>query len=203
MSRSVASTRYIVLVGVWIVLLGLLMPQSAFAYATNRAWSTFGKAHWVKGAGNPGYGLVTVSNSTYPYGGIQLKKSFTPTNPNKITALSFDFNPNQTGGSGGSPRMVIQFSDGGDGELRPLNWTANTWTHLDGMTGNNWDNNGGTCGFVYATTWAGVLACHPGTTITSIYVVNDSGWLYATTGEQVILDNITVNKVIATGPPDD
>ncbi len=43
-------------------------------------------------------------------------------------------------------------------------------------------------------------ACHPNTTITSIFVVNDSGWLYPATGEQVILDNVTVNNLVATGP---
>ncbi len=96
--------------------------------------------------------------------------------------------------------MVIQFSDGGDGELRPVTWTANTWTHLDGMVGNNWDNNGGSCGYVYGTTWTAVKACHSGATITAIYVVNDSGWLYPSTGEQVTLDNITVNNITATGP---
>lgn len=185
----------------------LVIATPVFAKESgNNAWSPFSKAHWVKGVGNPGFGLVTTSVktiSTITYGGIQLKKSFTPKNPSSITALSFDFNPNQTGPSGGSPRMVVQFSDGGDGELRPLAWAANTWTHLDGMTGNNWDNNGGSCGFVYATTWTTVMACHAGETITSIFVVNDSGWEYPSTGEQVILDNITVNKMIATGPAGD
>ena len=190
------------------LIIGLLvMVAPVFATgSTNRAWDPFSKAHWVKGVGNPGYGLVTTSvqtTTTVTFGGIQLKKSFTPKNPSSITALSFDFNPNQTGSSGGSPRMVVQFSDGGSGDLRPLTWAANTWTHLDGMTGTNWDNNGGTCGFVYETTWTTVMGCHTGATITSIFVVNDSGWLYPSTGEKVILDNITVNKIIATGPADD
>ena len=96
--------------------------------------------------------------------------------------------------------MVVQFSDGGDAELRPLTWTANSWTHLDGMIGNNWDNNGGSGGFVYGTSWSQILVYHPGATITGIFVVNDSGWLYPSTGEQVTLDNIRVNTLIATGP---
>lgn len=185
------------------LMLGLLVmaPTVLAATSGNRAWETFDKAHWVKGAGNPGFGLLTVSNSTYPDGGIVLKHSFVPHNPATITALSFDFNPNQTGGSGGSPRMVVEFSDGGNGQLRPLTWVANTWTHLDGMTGNNWDNAGGTCGFLYSVTWSAIMACHPGATVTLIFVVNDSGWLYPTTGEQVYLDNIRVNNLIAMGPP--
>lgn len=168
----------------------------------NAAWAPFANADWSKGAGNPGFGLVTTSTQTtagITYGGVRLKTSATPTDPTTITALSFDFNANQTGASGGSPRMVVQFSDGGNGQLRPLTWTANTWSTVDGMSGNNWDNSGG-CGYEYGTTWSGILACHPGATITSIYVVNDSGWLYPSTGEQVTLDNVTINDLVLTGP---
>ncbi len=83
--------------------------------------------------------------------------------------------------------------------LRPLTWAANTWAHLDGMTGTNWDNTGG-CGAKYAVTWQAIVACHPSATITSIFAVNDSGWLYPTPGEQVVLDNVTVNQYVASGP---
>ena len=187
-----------------LVAMGSMAFTAAFAApAGNAAWAPFANADWVAGAGNPGYGLVTTSQQTpggkITYGGIRLKSSAVPTDPSTITALSFDFNPNQTGASGGSPRMVVQFSDGGNGQLRPLNWTANTWTTVDGMNGNNWDNSGG-CGPLYGTTWIAVLACHPNTTITGIFVVNDSGWKYPATGEQVTLDNVTVNNLTATGP---
>jgi hypothetical protein len=186
------------------IMLGLVAVSTMALAAPpdNAAWAPFANADWVNGAGHPGFGLVTSSQSggNNTYGGIRLKSSAVPTDPNSISALSFDFNANQTGASGGSPRMVVQFSDGGNGQLRPLSWTANTWTHLDGLTGNNWDNNGGTCGYQYATTWQGIVGCHPGSTITGIFVVNDSGWLYPNTGEQVTLDNIMVNTLIATGP---
>ena len=125
MKRRIFTATVLALV---IGLLVLVAPVFA-KESTNKDWLPFGKAHWVKGVGNPGYGLVTTSvqtSSTITYGGIQLKKSFTPKNPSSITALSFDFKPNQTGSSGGSPRMVVQFSDGGNGDLRPLSWVANT-----------------------------------------------------------------------------
>jgi hypothetical protein len=102
---------------------------------------------------------------------------------------------------GGSPRLVVTFSDGGNGQLRPLTWAAGTWATEDGIaTGTDWDNAGGTCGFAYGTTWTAIKACHAGARITAIFVVNDSGWLYPPAGEQVILDNITVNDVVASGP---
>jgi hypothetical protein len=197
-SRLFFATMLALLVGLFAVI------PVAFAAGTNTDWATFDCAKWVKGAGTNGtYGLVTTSNaSNCPDGGLNLKAiPGNIANPNNIYALSFDFNPNQAGPSVGSPRMVILFSDNGNADLRPLTWTANTWTHLDGMVGNNWDNNGG-CGFLYGTTWTAVKACHPGATITGIFMVNDSGYAGGPypNGEQVTLDNITVNNITATGP---
>lgn len=164
-------------------------------------WSMSGDGQWVHGAGNPGFGLVTSSDASGTYGGANMKSQFLPTtNPNDITAVSYDFNANQSGMSGGSPRLEIWFSDGGVGQLRPLAWNANTWTHEDGMTTSDWDSNGGCSQFAYEQTWTAVKACHAGSTITAIDVVNDSGWKYPVTGEQVTLDNITVNNTVATGP---
>lgn len=166
--------------------------------APGSSWKVFGDASWTAGVGdNSKFGLVTTSDGTGTYGGIQLSRLPT-TDPSSITALSFAYNPNVAGASGGSPRMVVQFSDGGDGELRPLT-LAPGWSTVDGMSGNNWDANGGTCGFAYGTDWAGVQACHAGASITSVFVVNDSGWLY-TVGEQITLDDVTVNSAVATGP---
>lgn len=170
-------------------------------------WKPFGDAAWRPHSGfNSQHGLVTSSDASGTFGGIELRNG--PTDPNAIDALSFDFNADQTGPSGGSPRLVVIFSDtntNGYGVLRPLNWTADTWTHLDGLTGNNWDNQNGTssgvCGFfVFGTTWTAVKACHPGADITSMFLVNDSGWLYPSSGETVVLDNVTVNDAVAAGP---
>ena len=162
-------------------------------------WEAFGDGAWAPHAGeNSHFGFVTTSDSTGTYGGLDMKRLPT-TDPNAITALSYDFSANVSGSSGGSPRLVVEFSDGGNGELRPLTWTANTWATVDGMSGNNWDNVGGSCGSRYATTWSTIVACHSGTTISDIFVVNDSGWLYPQ-GEQVTLDNIVVNDTVAAGP---
>lgn len=162
-------------------------------------WKAFGDGAWAPHAGkNSQFGFVTTSDSTGTFGGLDMKRLPT-TDPAAITALSFDFSANMSGASGGSPRLVVEFSDGGNGELRPLTWTANTWATVDGMSGNNWDNEGGTCGFQYATTWSAIVACHAGATIADIFVVNDSGWLYSQ-GEQVTLDNVVVNDTVAAGP---
>jgi hypothetical protein len=169
-------------------------------------WRTFGDAHWQPHVGNNSqHGLVTSSVEAVPadissltYGGMNMLNP--PSDPASITALSFDFTSNVTGNSGGSPRMDVSWSDGGSSSLRPLTLDASAgYQTIDGMTGSNWDNNYGGCGYRYATTWSAVVACHPGATITGIDVVNDSGWLYPA-GETITLDNITVNNTVATGP---
>lgn len=211
--RVFAATVSVTTVALAFVIGGNTLAGATAATSTNGAWVRFNDAHWVNGAGeDPSkFGLVTtstcptgyptcLSDGSYTYGGISLKSQYVPSDPATITALSFDFVADQSSNSpGGSPRMVVQFSDGGNAQLRPLGWTEDVWTTVNGMTGNNWDNNGG-CGYRYATTWTSVVACHPGATITAIYLVNDSGWAFTSGSEQVTLDNITVNDMIATGP---
>ena len=161
------------------------------------SYSFFGEAE-VVATGNPGNAaeLTSITGTGDGYGGVEVTGF--PTDPATITELSFDYNANQTGASGGSPRMTITFSDGGWADLRPLALVADTWVTIDGMAPAAWDSNGGTCGFSYATDWAGVVACHAGASITEIIVVNDSGWLYPETGLVVLVDNITINEDVIT-----
>jgi hypothetical protein len=141
--------------------------QAGWAKATppppgaGRGWSI---RLWVNGQSPTDYGQ---------YAGATLLRvpATLPASP-----PSFDFMADRSAASGGSPRLVIGFSDGGRAELRPLNWTAGIWVHEDG-TSVDWDNNGGTCGFVYQTSYAIIQACHAGATVTAVYVVSDSGWL--------------------------
>jgi hypothetical protein len=84
---------------------------------------------------------------------------------------SFDFNASQAGPSLGYPRLVYVFSDGGNASLRPLTWTTDWQTVSD----DNWDNNSGGCGYRFQRTWSEIQACHPGTTVTSIFSTTDPG----------------------------
>ena len=111
------------------------------------------------------------------------------------TAPSYDFISNQTGGSGGSPRLVMEFSDGGDMELRPLSLTAGSWVHESGAS-NDWDNHGGSCGFLFETSYPAALACHTGATVTAVFAVNDSGWLYPGSDLTFHLDNIAYGSAL-------
>jgi len=105
---------------------------------------------------------------------------------------SFDFQADRAGASGGSPRLVMMFSDGGNINLRPLEWLPFVWTsegpqpnppnegpHVDPTFETNWDSVGGTCGFASQQTYAAALACHPDAIVTAAFIVSDSGWLNA------------------------
>jgi hypothetical protein len=101
-------------------------------------------------------------------------------------APSFDFNSSAGGLSGGTPRLAINFADG-RGELRPLELVPGVWTHEDGAT--DWDTYGGSCGFRSGVTYADVVACHAGSSVYHVWILNDSRWLYPD-GNRVLIDNI-------------
>lgn len=69
----------------------------------------------------------------------------------------------------GSPRLVVQFSDGGNAQLRPLAVTPD-WQKVQDP---NWDDNGGTCGYRYETSWQDVQGCHAGAVVTNVYIATD------------------------------
>jgi len=121
-------------------------------------------------------------------------------------APSFDFKADRTADSGGSPRLVMQFSDAGNINLRPLAWVQDTWisegpgNHPDPSAATNWDNNGGTCGFLYETTYQTAVACHAGATVTAAYIVSDSGWLNGPYRNWI--DNIQYDGTVISQPSD-
>jgi len=186
--------------------------QTPVAPPTGQYWEKFGNATWTA----DGLHTSSAPDPEEPFGvtsgGALLRGANLPTtNPQQITALSFDFNANQSGQGGGSARLVVCFSDGPGcdsyGELGPKQWTAGQPTRVDGLApydgvNNRWINGGrfGSCGYIPETNWNTVIACHPGAAITEIKVVNDSGWLY-TNGEEVLLNNLTANNVTASAQP--
>jgi hypothetical protein len=113
-------------------------------------------------------------------------------------APSFDFKADKVAASGGSPRLVMQFSDGGDMELRPLAWTT-TWTTEDGSS-TDWDVHSPSCPFLFETTYAAGLACHAGASVTAAFIVTDSGWLSAPYTNWI--DNIQYDGTIISQPSD-
>ncbi|MGH3306050.1 MAG: hypothetical protein ACRDOX_00060 [Nocardioides sp.] len=165
-----------------------------------------GKAHWSHDESTsddrfsmklevPFFNLAT---DPVNYAGIDLHH--VEGQPAPEEAPSFDFYSTASGPSLGSPRLHINFSDGGSADLRPLAWVQDIWTTVDG-DGTNWDNNGGPCGFQFGTTYAAVVACHPGTTVTSAYVVSDSGYGYPE-GYVHYIDNLQYDGVTISQPSD-
>jgi hypothetical protein len=73
--------------------------------------------------------------------------------------------------------MLFQdFSGAHKMELRPLSWAGGAWEFVDGA-GANWDNNGGTCGFLFGNTYAIALACHATQPLVATFIVTDSGFV--------------------------
>lgn len=164
-----------------------------------------GSAHWTNTASNdsdPFSVQIDVPEGTgapnffSSFGGIDLHHipSAAPATP-----PAFDFMADKSAASGGSPRLVILFSDGGDMELRPLAWTAGTWTTENGAS-LDWDVHGPICPFLFETSYATGLACHAGASVTGAFVVSDSGWLSAPYTNWI--DNIQYADTTISQPSD-
>ena len=111
---------------------------------------------------------------------------------------SFLYKISQAGSSGGSVRLVIRFDDGGYGFLRPLTLEPNRWTLADGSA-DNWESTGGTAGCGSTLSYAQMVACHPRASVTSLEVINDSGWLY--NGRfSALVDNISYGGEVVSAP---
>ena len=122
-------------------------------------------------------------------------RGFASTPP--ATPPSFLYKLSQTGSSGGSVRLVIRFSDGGYGFLRPTTLTANQWAVANGF-GKEWESRGGLpC--ASERFYFQMLQCHPNATVTSVEVINDSGWLYNGTFTALV-DNISYGGEVFTKP---
>jgi hypothetical protein len=113
------------------------------------------------------------------------------------TPPSFLYKISQAGASGGSVRLVIRFDDGGYGFLRPVTLEPSRWALANGA-GNNWETKGRTaCGS--SLSYAQMVACHPGARVTSLEIINDSGWLY--NGRfSALVDNISYGGEVFSAP---
>jgi hypothetical protein len=115
-----------------------------------------------------------------------------------VSALSYDFAVTSpwSGGGIGSPRLVVELTDGGNLALNPVDvLTTGTWVHMDATSGAV-DGNGG-CGYQYQASWTDALACHPGASVVDAFVVVDSGYVAPMT---VQVDNVTMNSTVYTKP---
>src|SRR3954463_3596786 len=144
--------RAILLAGIATVWLLFALPATAAdngnAGPTLSFFSGGGGAHagWVhtddQPPGDTDGQAIHIHVTPTGYAGVLVHHVYgTPTA--EYPTSKYDFRcVNCAGPSLGSPRLVIQFSDGGDASLRPLVWFQ-TWTTI---TDPNWDNRGGSCG---------------------------------------------------------
>ena len=114
------------------------------------------------------------------------------------TAPSFLYKVSRVAASGGSVRLVMRFSDGGLGFLRPVTLQAGRWVRADGAA-NDWESRGGTACASSGISYAAMLACHPGARVRSLDIINDSGWLHSGSF-QAEVDNISYGSEVVSKP---
>jgi hypothetical protein len=96
--------------------------------------------------------------------------------------------------SAGAPRLVVEFADGGNIELRPLTWSS-SWTEEGADQSKDWDNNGGTCGFEFEQDYQTVRACHGDSLVTAAFIVTDAPYgPYQLWIDQVQYDDTTISQ---------
>jgi opacity protein-like surface antigen len=175
------------------------------AYAADGAspvtfWSGQGaQSHWQNHKGDSpndtdtqDIELATTDRfSWYGYAGFSVA-NLDPTRVEDFGPSTFEVKSDYTGGSLGSPRLVVQFSDGGSADLRPLQNNEDWQTVGDGA---EWDNHGGTCDFGYEETWAQVRDCHLGENVTGVFMVADAY------GHTHWIDNLDTAAVTFDGAP--
>lgn len=149
-----------------------------------------GTASWEKDSPGDKVIALTVADAT-SYAGVELEGA-----PATLPAdePSFAFSSSVSGDSGGSPRLVVRWADGGTSALRPLTWTADTWSTV---TGSLWEDNTGCTEGSYNLSYAQVQTCHAGDTIAAVYVVTDSGWVtnpYTHSIDDIVFGDITVSE---------
>ena len=121
-----------------------------------------------------------------------------------VSALSYDFavqTPGWSSGGGGSPRLVLVLSDGGQVQLdTPATVTTGTWVHLDAISGavDNVNGTNESCA-TYQISWSAAVSCHGAATIVDAFIINDSGW-EASSGLDIWVDNMTLNHTVISAP---
>ncbi len=115
------------------------------------------------------------------------------------TPPSFLYKVAGVSASGGSVRLIMRFSDGGHGFLRPVTLQAGRWVRADGAA-NDWESRGGGTGCASSgISYAAILACHRGARVRSVDVINDSGWLHSGSF-QAEVDNISYGDEVLSKP---
>ena len=125
-------------------------------------------------------------------------QGFGPAAP--TTPPAFLYKVSEAGPSGGSVRFVMRFSDGGFGFLRPVTVQAGSWQLANGAT-DDWESTGGQgCASSTSLTYVRMLTCHPNANVTSVEIINDSGWLHAGHPFTALVDYISYGGEVVTVP---
>jgi hypothetical protein len=194
-----------------LVVVGLMAASPAFARSNskppNGQKAAFfmggnGTAGWVNGndplvpSDTDGKVIQLTSPDGSSYGGF-VAHAIDGVLFSSISNISYDYVTNQSGGSGGSPRLCIDLSDGVQVQLGPANVTADTWSSETNSSHDwNWGNSDPDVSD--GSTLAQEQAAHPGATVMDAFLIDDSGWIAAPFNVQI--DNMNLNGTVYTAP---
>ena len=188
-------------------LVSLLVPAPASAQLIDTFVSTGNaQARWIKDpAGPPGsrdddsIELTVTARSAIDFNDAAWVSFLGLPSAPPAAPPSFLYKISDPGPSGGSVRLVMRFSDGGHGFLRPETLQAGQWILANGG-GRDWENIGGATGCPSSgITYAQMLQCHAGATVTSFEIINDSGWLHSGPFRAEV-DHISYGGELVTAP---
>jgi hypothetical protein len=170
-------------------LVSVVAASSALAAPSPRSTMTLfagggATAGWIKNS------TLQLNETPTGYAGARID-DVNPAFP--LQAPSFDERSTMSmSADGGSPRLVMELSDGGTIYL------YNPETFLVPEPATQWDSTGGTAGFLYGVDYATAKADHPNATVTAVFIVTDSGWLKGGISYTNLITNIQYGGVVYT-----
>ena len=197
MLHRFTSIRLAVILSGFVLLIGMLLPQVAFAASSD--YKLFGDAKFVNVGHDKHY--LQLNSSTHSgagYGGVDFKIPSKTTFAKIVTlAATYDFTHNSCGG--GSPRFQINIGNASAFVYigPPPNYTGcptNVWTNSGNLVGPaNFVDTSQLPGGTFYDTFASADVKYGSDIVTGIQFVVDAGWFFTDGQQTVLINTISIN----------
>jgi hypothetical protein len=181
----------------------LMMAALAAAFSVSALganYELFGDAQIVS-PGNVSSRGVRVHSADYNvtpnfFGGIDFEVP-TGMTLTDLDTLSTDYKSITGGCGGGSPRFVVETTDGGIIDFWWNCTTTGVYLNTGDLTNGNVDTRGGSFGYQYQVPFSAIQSAYGNLQISDIYIVLDGGW--AVGGNQTFdFDNTNIDGTVYT-----
>lgn len=215
MLRNFGYKRHIIILGAFVLLLGIMVPLASFAKSSSvgspskksapEGYSFFADAKIVTpgDASRHAVKLDSNVNDKVLYGGINFKVPAGTTFAN-IQTLSTDYDFTHNSCGGGSPRFQINVVIAGVTKSAfvyigpPPNYTGcamNTWVSTGNLVAPaSFVDTSQLPGGTFYDTFASADAKYGSDAVTGIQVVADGEWFFTSGQQTVLVDNVVINN---------